>query len=405
MCFLTLSATIFPVNERESPAKSAETPAPQRDGALATGTVFANAFRIERTIGAGAMAVVYEATDLATGNHLALKVLSRVTQASAEEILRFRREGAILKTLTHRSVVRMVRADTSADGIPFMAVELLEGQTWAARLHEQGPMSPIELLRLLTNVADVLDEAHGLGVIHRDLKPENLFLVSDPLIRVKVLDFGLSRLINDVGLTRAGAGIGTPLYMAPEQISSARDAGREVDVYALGVIAYESLTGGISPFATDGTAALLGAIIHGVHSPISAHCPNFPLAVEQVLERAIALKPDARFDTAGEFVAALHDAFQIALPADAPLALIALSPVDRDVDEENVTGTHKLDPYNFRGASTVTRDRPAAFSRPTEFTSDRPKTAAKPRILVWLIPIIALVLGAIIGVVVWKLAR
>ena len=177
------------------------------------------------------------------------------------------------------------------------------------------------MLRLVAFAADAIDHAHALGVVHRDIKPENLFLPKGGEVPVTVLDFGLSRVVDPgARLTATGATIGTPRYMAPEQILSARDAGPAVDVYALGVCAYEALAG-TSPFDAADQAQLLGAIMHGRRVPLRTKRPELSAAVEGVLEKAMATRASARHMSAVELAAALHRAAQVTPAEDIPAAV------------------------------------------------------------------------------------
>ena len=193
--------------------------------------------------------------------------------------------------------------------------------------------------------------------MHRDLKPENLFLPSEGGLPLKVLDFGLSRVI-DVGarLTAVGATIGTPRYMAPEQILSARDAIPAVDVYALGVCAYEALAGA-SPFDAADQAQLLGAILHGRRVPLRVRRPELPAAVEAVLDKAMSAKAAARHMSAVELAAALYRAARITPDADLPRA-VARAAYDAPAAPERLTPVH--DP---RTPDPVARARAEADAR------------------------------------------
>ncbi|HSP78715.1 MAG TPA: serine/threonine-protein kinase, partial [Myxococcaceae bacterium] len=205
---------------------------------LVPGQVLAGRYRVERWLGAGGSAVVHEVTDLTTGERVALKVLA-VPGADASQIARFRQEVEHARGLHHPNLVRVY--DVGVDGDRhFITTELLVGTDLRRRL--LGPRPTLgEALRWLTHAAAALEHAHGCGVLHRDVKPGNLFL-SRPGI-LKLMDFGLAKSSHVAGVTHQGAVLGTPEYMAPEQVSGAHPISPATDLYALGVVAYELFTG------------------------------------------------------------------------------------------------------------------------------------------------------------------
>jgi serine/threonine-protein kinase len=289
------------------------------------GAFFADAYRIDAMLGGGASSQVYAATNVHTEKHVALKVLRRerqTTRADADEQrARFAREGEILSALVHPAIVRIFELGSASNGTPFIAMEALDGETLARRLAREKSLPLETVLRLVAFAADAIDHAHALGIVHRDIKPENLFLPRDGGVPVKVLDFGLSRVV-DPGqrLTATGTTIGTPRYMPAEQIISARDAGPAVDVYALAVCAYEALAG-TSPFDAADQAQLLGAILHGRRKPLRTRRPELPAAVDAVLDKAMSTRVAERHASAVELAAALYRAAQRAPDADAPEAV------------------------------------------------------------------------------------
>jgi serine/threonine-protein kinase len=297
--------------------------------AFSPGSVFAERFLLGAPLGDGASANVYRASDVRAGGvEVALKVLRKDKAAGLEERARFAREGAVLRQLVHPAIVRVLDLGTAADGTPWLAMEALEGATLQAQLGGGRRMPLDRVARLVAHAADAIDDAHALGVVHRDLKPANLFLPSSGPVPVKLLDFGLSRVIDArAKLTATGTAIGTPRYMAPEQVLSARDAGPAVDVYALAVCAYEALAGA-SPFEASDQAQLLGAILHGRRVPLQAREPSLPERVGAVLDRAMAVRPEDRPPSAVAFAAELLEAAGLrglgGLPASVTAALAAL---------------------------------------------------------------------------------
>jgi eukaryotic-like serine/threonine-protein kinase len=271
------------------------------------GAFFAERYQLEELLGVGAMGKVFRAFDTRVDAAVALKVL-HPEQAKKDHVLaRFRQEARVLRELGHPGIVRILDSG-QADGIDYLTMELLEGQNLKDRLRERGPLSPEELLPLLVQACDALGAAHTQDVIHRDLKPENLFLSErEGRPHVKVVDFGLSRVSTVSRMTATGVMLGTPRYMAPEQIRSARDADARTDIYALGVIAHEALAGA-SPFPAGDQGQLLGCVIEGRVLKLEEQRPAVPPRLGEVVRRAMARDPDDRFATIGAFAEAYAEA-------------------------------------------------------------------------------------------------
>ena len=282
-------------------------------GDLEKGELIAGRYRIESTLGSGGMAVVYRAMDLATHRPVALKLMRRELNADRQAAARFAREGELLRTrLSHPSIVSAETYGELDNGALFMAMELLVGETLGQKLRREQTISLELCARVLVAVCAGLAVAHGEGVIHRDLKPDNIFLVSSdssPELRVKILDFGISKIFGSERLTQTGQVIGTPRYMAPEQLR-AEDLDERVDVYALGVIAYEALAGK-SPFAHVSASEAIVAIVNGKAEPLRHARPDVPEEVERVVMRAFAKDKKSRFanvvDFANAFAGLAHD--------------------------------------------------------------------------------------------------
>lgn len=267
------------------------------------GELFAERFQIEGVLGKGGMGTVYTAVDLADGGRIALKVLKRKMALDGEAQQRFRREAEILASINHPGIVQIRGFGEAKDHRPWIAMERLEGETLRQRVERNGPIDPVDLSTILDAAAAPLTEAHAMGIVHRDLKPDNIFLVEDGPTMVKILDFGLSTSLTSKKLTATGTILGTPRYMSPEQIASASSSGGQTDVYALGVIVYEALTGH-SPFAASDHGQLLGAILTGRIEPLSNVRPDVGAELEQVVLRGMARSTDERYRTPSEFARA-----------------------------------------------------------------------------------------------------
>jgi len=249
-------------------------------------------FDLLREIGAGGFGVVYEALDRATGDTVAVKVLS-TADAIAEK--RFEREAALLAELRHSSIVRYVAQGRTRTGSAYLAMEWLEGQTLEARLTE-GALSVADALVCARCVIEGLTAAAGLGVVHRDIKPANLFLVANDVARVKILDFGLARRVDDSadkGLTRTGAALGTPRYMSPEQARGEAGVGTASDIFSLGSVLYECLTGS-RPFETGHMIATLMMICVEEPTRLEAQRPGIPSALAALVHRMMSKQCAAR---------------------------------------------------------------------------------------------------------------
>ncbi|MDH5493922.1 MAG: protein kinase, partial [Myxococcales bacterium] len=259
------------------------------------GRVLAGQYRIERALGSGGMAFVYEVTELASGRRVALKLLRASVASSAEAAERLRREGELLRRIRHPSVVSIEGHGQLSDGTIYVAMELLEGETLGAVMRRER-MSPAELLPIVSAAAEGLEAAHRMGVIHRDMKPDNIFIARDA---VKLLDFGIAKAFDYERLTQTGQVIGTPRYMAPEQLAADPELDARVDVYAMGVILYEALAGQ-PPFVATNPGELIVAIIHGKVAPLRLYRPELPPELEAVILRCMARSREARYGSIRE---------------------------------------------------------------------------------------------------------
>lgn len=272
------------------------------------GATVADRFRLERKLAAAGMGTVFAARDLHTGGEVALKVLHPQLARDPEIHRRFRREASILRALEHPAVVAVHSVGTDATGLPFTAMELLRGETLHARI-ARGPLAPEELRPILGDICAGLAAAHAHGVIHGDLKPANVFLLAPDAagVRVKVVDFGLSKVLGLERLTRTGEVLGTPAYMSPELLTGDAEIDPRVDVYALGVVLYQALTGRL-PFEERNPGRLLMQIVAGGAPPPSRVRPGLAAAVDRVVMRAMAPRRQDRFAEVGELAVAFDAA-------------------------------------------------------------------------------------------------
>jgi serine/threonine-protein kinase len=279
-------------------------------------------YRVIEQLGTGGMGVVYVGEHELIGKRAAVKVLLPELSRDAGVVRRFFNEARAATQVRHPGIVEVFDFGYASDGSAYIVMELLHGETLAARLHNQGRVPVSTSIRLVQQIAGALGAAHTAGIVHRDLKPENVFIVSDPDVtggeRAKVLDFGIAKLAGDMSAeelkTRTGAVIGTPRYMAPEQCRGARQVDHRADLYALGCIVYEMLCGR-PPFLEQGIGDLFAAHMFMPPQPPSTIEPSISPALEAVILGLLAKDPEQRFPSAAVFLQALD---QSVMAEDAP---------------------------------------------------------------------------------------
>jgi hypothetical protein len=233
---------------------------------------------------------VYQAIDRQTGAVVALKVLHVRT---ATESARFDQEARLLAELSHPGIVRYFDRGTAPHGSPFIAMEWLEGETLEERL-SRGSLGPAAVAHLASPVLEALAAAHQRGVVHRDIKPSNVFLVGWKLTDTRILDFGIARRVFDPKrFTRKGSTVGTPLYAAPEQARGRHDVDGRADIFSLGCVLYEALTGE-PPFTGDDATEVMQKVCAGMVAPLSSRRPNIPPELERIIHRMLQPDPGAR---------------------------------------------------------------------------------------------------------------
>jgi hypothetical protein len=269
-------------------------------------------YLLEEQVGAGGMAVVFRAADERLRRRVALKVLAPAFAADAEFRQRFIREFRAASAVDDPHIIPVYEAG-EASGVLFIAMRYVPGGDVRTLLH-QGPLAPDRTMAIISPVASALDAAHAAGLVHRDVKPANMLLDARPgrPDHVYLSDFGLSKgALSSAGLTVAGQHLGTPDYMAPEQIEGRRVDGR-TDQYALACAAFELLAG-TTPFQRDQGMAVLLAHLSQPPPPLGSRRPGLPTAVDQVFARALAKAPGNRFASCREFADALRSALGVAV--------------------------------------------------------------------------------------------
>ncbi len=273
------------------------------------GTVLAGKYRVERVIGSGGMGVVVAARHIALDERVAIKFLLPQAASSPEVVTRFLREGRAAARVRSEHVARVYDVGTLADGAPYLVMEHLEGNDLGALLRARGPLELRVAVDYVLQACEALADAHALGVVHRDLKPSNLFLTqkSDGTPSVKLIDFGISKLAGqregDVAVTASSIMMGSPLFMAPEQMKSARDVDARADVWSLGGILYMLLTGR-APFVGETVMGIYDQILLGAPKA-SASVPGLPPEIDAAISRCLERDLSRRFADVAQIAAAI----------------------------------------------------------------------------------------------------
>ncbi len=277
------------------------------------GRVLSNVYRVEAKIGEGGMGAVYAARHVHLNKQYAVKVLTATVAKNGNAVERLKQEAIAASSIDHDNIVDVTNFDTFEDGSVFIVMELLRGESLAARLG-RGPIVAHDTVKIAQQICGALGAAHARGIVHRDLKPENVFLATKGATeRVKVLDFGISKVksaeAEGVRMTRTGQLVGTPLYMSPEQARGETEIDLRVDVYALGVMLYEMLTG-VPPFDGKNYFELLWKHGNEAPVPVEQRNPNVfvPEKLGPVVLKALAKERDQRFQSMEELAKAMHDA-------------------------------------------------------------------------------------------------
>ncbi len=328
---------------------------------LKPGQLFAGKYRIERELGRGGMSAVYVARNEALQAEVALKVISPKLGSDPEAIARFAREGVACSRVRHRAIIQVFDAGEH-QGTPWLAMELLPGESLFDRIKREGTLPPAEVARIAAEVASALVPVHGMGIIHRDLKPQNIFLDSgeDPP-QPKILDFGIAKL-GDEGmpaLTQNGIAMGTPYYMAPEQARGERQLGPAVDLWALGVIMLEAVSGEL-PYERGGMATYMIEVASKPPRDVRRLAPAAPPRLQELIAWCLGERPHDRPPDARALKEALEALWQELAHDEAtqrsgmttelglPAAIRASSIGPRRASDEEEAPT----PYDLPGSTT-----------------------------------------------------
>jgi serine/threonine protein kinase len=277
------------------------------------GEILAGKYRVDRVLGVGGMGAVVAARHLELDHKVAIKFLLPALLANQESVARFAREARAAVKITSEHVVRVLDVGSLDNGAPYMVMEFLEGDDLSGWLRTRGRLPIEQATEFLLQACVAIADAHSLGIVHRDLKPANLFCVrrNDGQLVIKVLDFGISKVTggthpSDSGMsvTRTSAIMGSPLYMSPEQVQSSKDVDSRTDLWALGIILFELLTGGV-PFPGETFGEIAVKIAARAPLSLRGYRPDVPVGLENVMLRCLEKERDRRYANVAELAWAL----------------------------------------------------------------------------------------------------
>jgi serine/threonine protein kinase len=369
------------------------------------GRTLTDRYRIDALVGVGGMGAVYSAHHLGLDRRVAFKILLPHLALSSQQVLPlFEREAKVVARLSHENIVTVLDAGRTADEVAYIAMEWLDGHTLEEEIADRGPLSFERTAELLQQITAALEAAHVRHIIHRDLKPSNIMLVKqeDGRERVKVLDFGIGKVITDTAGSPVSSMMGTPHYASPEQFQVGKQIDGRTDIYSLGVMLYQMLTGAL-PFDATSVHELVRLHMTAAPPPLRNLRPDAPAGVERLLDRMMAKEPDQRPQRAREvpmlFAHALSgtDASQAAtLVESAPAQTVAQAPgetVVRGSETVPVNKPRKADPED-----AATLSLPSSAAEALRQTPSEAKSPGAGPAKIWL-PVAAIGLVLLIGVV------
>lgn len=263
-------------------------------------------YRLETQVGAGGMSTVHRALDEKLNRPVAVKLMHRATAADSDQLERFRREAKAVARLSHPHLVAVIDAGDD-DGRPFIVFEFIGGETLKARIRRNGRLDVAESVAFAIEIARALDCAHSAGIIHRDVKPQNVLIDTEG--RARVTDFGIARTMDEHGLTADGRVIGTTDYVSPEQ-ALGEQVGAASDVYSVGVVLFEMLTGGV-PFTGDSPVAVAMCHVRDPMPDVRAKRPEVSATLASIIDKATAKDLDQRYATMADLTGDLEQALTL----------------------------------------------------------------------------------------------
>jgi len=294
------------------------------------GTVLSGRYKLEAKLGSGGMSTVYLARDTTLDRQVAVKVMHREMSEQADQLERFRQEARAVAKLSHPNVVAVIDAGEDG-GHPYIVFEYVEGETLKQRINRVGALDAQEALAYAIEVARGLTVAHARNMVHRDIKPQNVLIDSEG--RAKLTDFGISRQLEQDGMTATGRVLGTTDYVAPEQ-AMGHPVDQRSDIYSLGVVLYEMLVGQV-PFHADSQVGVAMKHVNEELPDVQQRRPELSAAAAMVVERATAKDPDQRYQQVGELIDDLSTALEVeaaragSTTGEATSVLEAVPPAER----------------------------------------------------------------------------
>lgn len=317
---------------------------------VAPGDILAGKYRVERVLGAGAMGVVVAAMHLQLDQRVAIKFLLPDALSNEQSVNRFSREAKAAARIRSEHVVRVLDVSTLEGGEPYMVMEYLEGTDLLQMLGERGPLPVDEAVDYVLQALEALCEAHLAGVVHRDLKPSNMFLARRPdgSPIVKILDFGISKITtpDQQAMTTTQAMLGSPMYMAPEQMRATKSVDQRADIWSMGVILYQLLVARL-PFVAETMAQLISTVMFDPTPRPSEARPDLPPGLDDVVARCLEKEADRRYANVGELATALA-------PFARPASQVSVERVQRMLRGSGAEPATAASGANIRAASTPT---------------------------------------------------
>jgi serine/threonine-protein kinase len=349
------------------------------------GEVLDGKYRLDAFLSQGGMGAVYKATHVMLGRTVAVKLINPEYVTSTEAVRRFQREARAATSLNHPNIVSVFDLGQTPEGTLYIAMEFVNGPSLKSLIMSGGPVAPLRIIALLRQVANALAVAHRNNIVHRDLKPQNMMLTrsDDGREIVKLVDFGIAKTFDDATqLTTAGSAMGTPQYMSPEQAAGQPVDGRS-DLYSLGVVMYEMLSGDV-PFNDKSLTAIIIKHMKEIPQPPSVRNPavKIPAPLEAAALRCLEKDPANRFQTAEEFVAALESAAAVIQGAAAAMqSTIAAGQRTIPADRATIPAKQATIPTSLPATPAAPRmDQPLEAPRPAtvRVTADTRSTAVRP---------------------------
>jgi hypothetical protein len=362
------------------------------------GQVLAGKYRVERVLGQGGMGVVVAATHLQLGQLFALKFLLPHMCEHAEAVARFAREARAAVQIQSEHVARVTDVGTLESGAPYMVMEYLQGSDLSEVLRARGPLPITEAVGFMLQACEAIAEAHALGIVHRDLKPANMFLTrrrdGSPL--VKVLDFGISKALQETlsspSVTSTAAIMGSPLYMSPEQVRSSKSVDARSDVWALGVILQELLTGAPT-YEAETASALMAMIAADPPTPLRQRRPDAPPQLEAVVLRCLEKDRERRVSNVAELARAIA-------PFGAADARASVERISRVLGE--AAAPHSMPAATYDPGSAVL---PAGAGTRDAWGQTQSRSRSNKGLFAALLSVLAVVGLSGVGFIVWRIER